>query len=892
MNAIKFLKSIDFNKQLDIEIESVTLIKSTETFNVHIYSKDFIEPEIVNELLECAKKGINKEKKCIITLRYDEVNENNILKTFNYLLDKMIEKSPSLSTLKEANIKIEDSEIVLDVATKVDVDLIISNKKDIINELGKYGINDIDITSTLNEEKNNKIKDEINSVKESNSVSNKEESPIILGKHVDGALTKIDDIVGEIDNVIVEAYVFNIEAKEFEKTNMFNLMISDNTNSILAKFFVKEKEEFIGISKRIKENSWYRLQGNVKYDNYLKDIALNINNIESIKAKENIVIDEAEEKRVELHAHTMMSAMDSVVDAKKLIKTAYNMGMKAIAVTDHNCVQAFPDVFHVVNDLNKNKEENEHFKVLYGAEMNIVNDDVDIIYQNKDYNLMNQEYVVFDTETTGFYAGSDQMIEIGAVKIKNGEITDRFDELINPNRKLPPKIVELTAITDDMLKDCEDEKTVTKKFLKWANDLPMVAHNAKFDISFMRAACSKYDLGEFNYTVLDTMSMARMLYPSWINHKLSTLVKNLEVPWDEDKHHRGDYDAEGTAIAFYKMCKTLCDRNITTTTKILDEVDMESLVRFARPFHATLLCKNKVGLKNLFKIISIANTKYLYKNDQPKIPRREVEKLRKGLLIGSACINNEVFEKADTLEDEELVNMMNFYDYIEVQPASVFAHLIGPNARFSNVIEAQNHLKKIIRVAESAGKIVVATGDVHNLAKEDLIYRKIIVNQKFNGKLHPLNRNNIEVPNMYLRTTNDMLDEFEFLGEEKAKEIVVTNTNKIADQIEEIEVIINTHGIPFAPKIPNSKEDLTKLVYDKAKELYGDPLPDHIEERIALELYGQGLIDAVKGNTKNKDVYKHLHEVILKGPDSVENEIYLYLKDNNVLLVLILMLFI
>ena len=882
MNAIKFLKSIDFNKQLDIEIESVTLIKSTETFNVHIYSKDFIEPEIVNELLECAKKGINKEKKCIITLRYDEVNENNILKTFNYLLDKMIEKSPSLSTLKEANIKIEDSEIVLDVATKVDVDLIISNKKDIINELGKYGINDIDITSTLNEEKNNKIKDEINSVKESNSVSNKEESPIILGKHVDGALTKIDDIVGEIDNVIVEAYVFNIEAKEFEKTNMFNLMISDNTNSILAKFFVKEKEEFIGISKRIKENSWYRLQGNVKYDNYLKDIALNINNIESIKAKENIVIDEAEEKRVELHAHTMMSAMDSVVDAKKLIKTAYNMGMKAIAVTDHNCVQAFPDVFHVVNDLNKNKEENEHFKVLYGAEMNIVNDDVDIIYQNKDYNLMNQEYVVFDTETTGFYAGSDQMIEIGAVKIKNGEITDRFDELINPNRKLPPKIVELTAITDDMLKDCEDEKTVTKKFLKWANDLPMVAHNAKFDISFMRAACSKYDLGEFNYTVLDTMSMARMLYPSWINHKLSTLVKNLEVPWDEDKHHRGDYDAEGTAIAFYKMCKTLCDRNITTTTKILDEVDMESLVRFARPFHATLLCKNKVGLKNLFKIISIANTKYLYKNDQPKIPRREVEKLRKGLLIGSACINNEVFEKADTLEDEELVNMMNFYDYIEVQPASVFAHLIGPNARFSNVIEAQNHLKKIIRVAESAGKIVVATGDVHNLAKEDLIYRKIIVNQKFNGKLHPLNRNNIEVPNMYLRTTNDMLDEFEFLGEEKAKEIVVTNTNKIADQIEEIEVIINTHGIPFAPKIPNSKEDLTKLVYDKAKELYGDPLPDHIEERIALELYGQGLIDAVKGNTKNKDVYKHLHEVILKGPDSVENEIYLYLKDNNV----------
>ena len=881
MEAMKFLKSIDFNKQLDIEIESVTLIKSSETFNVHIYSKNFIEPEIVNELLDCANNGINKEKKCIISLRYDDISDEDILKTFTYILNKLIDNTPSLSSLSEANITFEDNEITLDVSTKVDVELVNTNKKYLINELKKYGIDNIEITSTINEEKNNKIKKEIDSVKENNNVINKEESPIILGKHVDGKITRIDDIIGEEDNVIVEAYVFNIEAKELEKTNVLNLMISDNSNSLLAKFFVREKDEYTNIAKRIEENNWYRMQGYVKYDNYLKDIVLNINNIESIKSKEKVVNDEAEEKRVELHAHTMMSAMDSVVDAKKLVKTAYSMGMKAIAITDHNCVQAFPDVFHVVNDLNKNKEEKDHFKVLYGAEMNIVNDDVDIIYQNKEYKLLDQEYVVFDTETTGFYAGSDQMIEIGAVKIKNGEITDRFDELINPNRKLPAKIVELTAITDDMLKDCEDEKTVTKKFLKWVNNLPMVAHNAKFDISFMKAACAKYDLGDFDYTVLDTMSMARMLYPSWVNHKLSTLVKNLEVPWDEDKHHRGDYDAEGTAIAFYKMCKTLSDRNITTTTKLLDEVDMESLVRFARPFHATLLCKDKVGLKNLFKIISIANTKYLFKNDQPKIPRREVEKLRKGLLIGSACINNEVFERADTLDDEELVNMMNFYDYIEVQPVSVFSHLIGSNAKFPTVIDAENHLKRIIKMAESAGKMVVATGDVHNLFKDDLVYRKIIVNQKFNGKLHPLNRHGLEVPNMYLRTTIEMLNEFEFLGDEKAKEIVIDNTNKIADQIDELEVIINTHGIPFAPKIPNSKEDLTKLVYDKADELYGNPLPEHIEERIALELYGQGLIDAVKGNVKEKDVFKHLHEIILNGPEAVEEEIFIYLKNNN-----------
>ena len=883
MNAIKFFKSIGFDDVIDVDVEKVILKKSTETFNVYLHSKEFIEPNIIDKLLKCAKEGINKEKKCNVVIKYDELTDDEILKTFNYIIEKLIQNTPSLSSLKEANITLEDYLITLEVATKVDIELIKTKSKYLISELKKYGIDNIDITCELNEEKNLKIKNEIREVKESNNIIVNDDNPIILGKHLDGDITKIDDLVSEVNSVIVEAYVFDLEAKSFEKTNIVNLKISDNTNSILAKFFVRDSEDFNKICKKIKTGKWYRFHGYVKYDNYAKDLLLNINSIESIKSKDNTIIDDAPIKRVELHTHTMMSAMDGVIDAKKLVNTAYNMGMKAIAVTDHNCVQSFPDLFHAVCDINKGKEKEDRFKVLYGAELNIVNDDVDIIFQNKEYDLMDQEYVVFDTETTGFYAGSDQMIEIGAVKIKNGEITDRFDELINPSRKLPEKIVELTAITDDMLKDCDNEENVTKRFLKWANDLPMVAHNAKFDISFMKAACSKYNLGDFNYTVLDTMSMARMLYPSWINHKLSTLVKNLEVPWDEDKHHRGDYDAEGTAIAFYKMCKTLCDRNITTTTKILEDVDMESLVKFARPFHATLLCKDRVGLKNLFKIISIANTKYLYKNEQPKIPRKEVEKLRKGLLIGSGCINGEVFDKASSLDDEELVNMMNFYDYIEVQPVSVFSHLIGSNQVFSNSYDAEERIKKIIRVAKDAGKMVVATGDVHNLTKEDLIYRKIIINQKFNGKLHPLNRRGMEIPNMYLKTTNEMLDEFSFLDKKIANEIVIENTNKIADMCEEIEVIINTHGIPFAPKIANSKEDLTKLVYDKAKELYGDVMPYHLEERIALELYGQPLIDAVKINISDDidKMYSHLHEIILKGPSSVQNEIYLSLKKEN-----------
>ena len=898
MKAVTFFNSISFDEELDVAITSVILKKSTETFAVNLHSKNYIEPTIIDKLLTCASKGINQEKKCLIDLKYDELKEDEILKTFNYLLNKLINKTPSLSSLNEASVTIEDNIINLEVLTKIDKELVKDNTKILLKQLKEYGISSVEITTSLNEEKHQIIKKEIEDAKiKGTDASTLVETPIILGKHVDGEIVRIDDLLGEANNVIIEAYVFGTEAKNFEKTNIMTLKISDKSNSILAKFFERELDDFNKICKRIKEGNWYRFHGNVKFDEFAKDLVLTIRNMEIIDSKDSSIKDDAEIKRVELHTHTMMSAMDAVIDAKKLVKTASKMGMKAIAITDHNCVQAFPDLFHAVEDLNKGKEEKDHFKVLYGAELNIVNDDVDIIFQNKEYNLLEQEFVVFDTETTGFYAGSDQMIEIGAVKIKNGEIIDRFDELINPNRKLSDKIVELTAITDDMLKNCDNEENVTKRFLDWIGNDPLVAHNAKFDISFMKAACNKYNLGDFDYTVLDTMSMARMLYPTWPNHKLSTLVKKLDVPWDEDKHHRGDYDAEGTAIAFYKMCKTLYDRNINTTNDILEDVDMVSLVKFARPFHATIIAKNRVGLKNLFKIISIANTKYLYKNEQPKIPRKEVEQLREGLLIGSGCVNGEVFDKALNLEDEELVNMMNFYDYIEIQPISVFSHLIGNGEKFSNIEDAKNHLKKIIRVANDAGKMVVATGDVHNLTKDDLLYRKIIINQKFNGKLHPLNRKGLVVPNMYLKTTNEMLEEFNFLDKKLAYEIVVENTNKIADMCEHIEVIIdtennipkdakviiNTNGIPFAPIIENSKMDTTNMVYNKAKEWYGDILPHHIEERIALELYGQPLIDAVRKlvTSGEDDVYKRLHEVILAGPDAVQNEIFESLKMDN-----------
>ena len=708
---------------------------------------------------------------------------------------------------------------------------------------------------------------------------------IILGEHKEGSITPLENILGAEENIIVEAYVFGDELLEKDTINIMTLKISDNTNSILAKVFKKNKKEFAliknGIKGAMKKGKWFRFSGNVEFDNYSHEMVLQLWNIEIIDSKEEKIVDNAEVKRVELHAHTMMSTMDGVIEAKSLVSHALKLGHKAIAVTDHNAVQSYPDLFHAVNDVNKGKTGDERFKVLYGAELNVVNDDIDFIFNLKEYDLLGQEYVVFDTETTGFYVGSDQMIEIGAVKIKDGEILDRFDEFIDPKRPLPQKIVDLTCITDDMLAGHDSEEEVTKRFLEWTGDLPMVAHNAKFDIGFISAACNKYNLGEFNNTILDTMSMARMLHPEWPNHKLTTLVRRYKIEWDEDAHHRADYDAEGTAHAFHKMCEELDSRNIETTTKLFNSVDTNELIKFSFPFHLCCLVKNKVGLKNLFKIISYANTTYLFKNSEPKLPRGELKKLREGLLIGSGCINGEIFEEAKTKDDEELANLIGFYDYIEVQPISAFKHLLQmESSGFKTMNDLEEYLKKIIRVARDAGKLVVATSDAHYLTPKDKIYRDIIIAQKSNGKLHPLNKRGIEQPDMHIRTTEEMLQEFAFLGKDLAYEIVVLNTNKIADMIEEVEVIIQTGGVPFSPRIENSVETVTEMVYKKAADWYGDPLPQNIEERISKELYGDSVLESIKARLEREEhlsgdelttkAFRILHETILKGFEEVK----------------------
>lgn len=800
-----------------------------------------------------------------------------------HFLENYSKEAPLLKTFVNIPLKLDDDNLLIELTNKAEEMKFNSIKKPLEKDLNNAGFK-IKVITKIDEEKAQELREEIEKEKTKiiPKITEKKESPFIMGKEITDETTPINLITFEMDNVTVDAKVFGIDIFESSKSNfkIITLKLTDGTDSMYCKIFCREDDEFNKYKKALKEGKYYIIRGYTKNDKYSGEIVLNARDINVSMKEDKVRKDETERKRVELHAHTKMSQMDGVADEVKLVQTAMNWGHKAIAITDHNGCQAFPHVFNLVTKYNKGKEEKDKFKALYGTELTLIDDTVDIVLRPTEKKLLETPYVVFDLETTGFNAGgADSIIEIGAVKIDNGEITDRFDELINPGRKLPAKITELTNITDEMLEGKDNEENAVKRFKEWVGDLPMVAHNAKFDVSFIVMAHSKYNLGEFTNTVIDTLELSRALDTGYSRHSLSALVKRYDVPWDESAHHRGDYDAEGTALVFHKMLKKLVSRNFETIKDLDKLVSKDEIHKYGTSYHVNILAKNKTGLKNLFKIISLANTKYLYKT--PRILRSEIEKHREGLLIGSSCYESEIFRLARSKNDEELSNLINFYDYVEVQPPAVYDHLLQMGD-FANKAELLEHIKKIIRVTKESGKLIVATGDVHQIEPEDTIYREIIVNQKVpGGGRHPLAKKDIkQIPSQHLRTTEEMLEDFSFLPKELAEEIVIDNPNKIADMIEIIEVIIDTGGIPFAPKIPNCTETTTDMVYDKAESIYGKPLPYNIEERLASELYGDEPFNTIKKLTSKDNlseeeyqvkIHKRLNEVMRSYKEGVIN---------------------
>ena len=834
------------------------------------------------ELNKKLKERFQNVKSVKTKIKTNKLEIEKLKEYYKHYMENYSKEAPLLKMFLNVQINLDEENLLISLTNKAEEMKFNSIKETLEKDLNNSGFN-VNIITKIDEEKAQELMEEIEKEKKIiPAIKEKKESPFIMGKEITDEKTPINLIQYEMDNVTVEAKIFGIDLFESSKSNfkIITLKITDSTDSIYCKIFTKDEEEFNQYKKALKEGKYYIIRGYTKNDKYSNELVLNARDINISEKKDEERKDTAERKRVELHAHTKMSQMDGVADEEKLVKTAMNFGHKAIAITDHNGCQAFPHVFNLVTKYNKGKEEKDKFKALYGTELTLIDDSVDIVLRPKETKLLDTTYVVFDLETTGFNAGgADSIIEIGAVKINNGEIIDRFDELINPGRKLPQKIIELTNITDEMLEGKDNEENTVKKFKEWVGDLPMVAHNAKFDVSFIVMAHNKYNLGEFTNTVIDTLELSRALDTGYSRHSLSALVKRYDVPWDETAHHRGDYDAEGTALVFHKMLKKLVSRNFETIKDLDKLVSKDEIHKYGTSYHVNIIAKNKKGLKNLFKIISLANTKYLYKT--PRILRSEIDNHREGLLIGSGCYESEIFRLARSKTDEELSNLINFYDYIEVQPPEVYDHLLQLGD-FANKAELLEHIKKIIRVTKESGKLIVATGDVHQINPEDKVYREIIVNQKVpGGGRHPLAKKDIkQIPSQYLKTTDEMLESFSFLPKELAEEIVIDNPNKIADQVDIIEVIIDTGGIPFAPKIPNCTETTTDMVYEKAEGIYGCPLPYNIEERLASELYGDEPFNTIKNITPKENlneeeyqakIHKKLNEVMKSYKEGVIN---------------------
>ena len=641
---------------------------------------------------------------------------------------------------------------------------------------------------------------------------------IIMGREIKGHPMPMSELNPKAGNVVVEGKVFKCEFRELRQPGMWLALIemTDYEGSVIVRKRMLEKD-VAPLRDRVSTGMWLRVAGTMEltYDGH--DMQLNPRDVTEITHEPRM--DTAEVKRVELHLHTRMSNMDALTDTGSVVKLAAKWGMPAIAITDHGVAQSFPDAWHAGEG---------KIKILYGCEGYFVNniDDRIAIHGHQDIGF-SDEIVCFDIETTGLKVTQEAITEIGAVRLRNGEIVETFQTFVDPERRLTPEIIGLTGITDDMLRGAPKLKDALTAFLAFAGGAPLAAHNAEFDISFIRAGCRKCGI-PFEPTYIDTLILAQNLLPGLGKYKLDIVAEHLQLP--QFNHHRASDDAVPVAQMLTKFFPMLEERGVTRLQQINNEMlKLRPLGSKSNRFpkHIILLAKNKAGLKNLYQLISLSNLKYFKR--VPIIPKSELIAHREGLIIGSACEAGELFRAvADHKDWEELKRIASFYDYLEIQPICNNRFMLREGAARSEE-ELRDFNRTIVRLGEELGKRVVATGDVHFQEPEDEVYRHILLaSKKFPDANAPLP--------IYFRTTDEMLREFEYLGKEKAYEVVVTNTRAIADQIENIELL--PKGKLFPPRLENSREDLNRLVWDKVHELYGDEPPKLIKDRLDIELGG------------------------------------------------------
>ncbi len=670
-------------------------------------------------------------------------------------------------------------------------------------EKSKMVAGSAEIANKINEKKATKAVSKVKDEEE-------KDTNIFIGRDFSGDVTKMCDINEYSGKVIVSGSIISTETKEIKNDKViFFIYITDGTGSVMCKCFM-ENAKYKVLKDKLKSAKAVCIRGLAQYDSFEREVTIKLDDMKLAKVTQKQ--DNADEKRVELHAHTVMSAMDSVAKTGDLIKLAASWGHKAIAITDHGVVQAYPDAFSA--------GEKNGIKILYGMEGYLMGESAKLVYDEKDMALTGS-FVVFDIETTGFSAKFDEIIEIAGIKVVNGKMTDRFSKFIQPTRTIPPHITELTRITNDMVKNAEPVEVVLKEFLSFCEGCVLVAHNATFDVGFLKKFSEKLSL-DFDFCYIDTVGLSRRLIKKIKRHKLNNVAKALGFTFEG--HHRAINDTEITAkifITFLDMMKREGVDNVADINKVLMD---DSVVKYTDLYHIILLAKNMTGLHNLYKLVSASHLDNFYK--KPRLARDVLEKHREGLIIGSACEAGELYSAIlSGKRIDEIEAIARFYDYLEIQPLGNNEFMIR-NQTVSTHEDLKLINREIVELGEKLEKPVVATCDVHFVNPEDAVYREVL----FTGQDYEDASN--QAP-LYFRTTEEMLEEFAYLGKKKAYEVVVENTNKIADMVEEIRPIPKE---TYPPEMPGATEDIQRMSDAKAHELYGDVLPDIVRERMDKEL--------------------------------------------------------
>jgi DNA polymerase-3 subunit alpha (Gram-positive type) len=649
---------------------------------------------------------------------------------------------------------------------------------------------------------------------------------VVYGRDFEGDPITLESITGEMGEVIIRGQVMEVDAREIrnEKTILI-FPITDFTDTIVVKLFL-HNEQVPEVKEHVKKGAFLKLRGVTTIDRFDSELTIgSVTGIKKISDFRSTRMDTSPQKRVELHCHTKMSDMDGVTEAKALVKRAYEWGQKAIAITDHGVVQAFPEANHCFDAWGGCVPKESDFKVLYGMEAYLV-DDLKGMVTNGKGQKMDGSFVVFDIETTGFSPLTCKIIEIGAVRVEAGQIVERFSTFVNPQVPIPFRIEQLTSINDAMVMDAPVIEEVLPRFLDFCEGAVMVAHNADFDMSFIMENCNRQGISH-DFTYVDTVGMARFLLPALNRFKLDTVAKAVGVSLQN--HHRAVDDAACTAEIFVKFVEMLEEREIFD----VDELNRQGAVspdtiKKLPTYHAVIFMCNETGRVNLYRLVSQSHLKYYHR--RPRVPKSVFEKYREGLIIGSACEAGELYQAIlRNAPQQEIARLVNFYDYLEIQPLGNNAFMLRDEK--NDLVNSEEDLReinrKIVKLGEQFQKPVVATCDVHFMDPQDEIYRRIIMaGSGFSDA-------DDQAP-LYLRTTEEMLEEFSYLGSEKAEEVVITNTNKIADMVEKMSPI---HPDKCPPVIENSDQDLKDICYKKAHEIYGNPLPEIVENRLAKELH-------------------------------------------------------